>query len=101
MEKDLFNNPEEILKQIGVKLSAKGLSEFKMGLQVEKEHGTVEAKDEGLNTDVTGDDPIKTGKIALIHINEVPDYYTRLDKMEKEGKKMSKLKAIIKKNLKQ
>ena len=36
-------------------------------------------------TDVTGDDPIMTGKIALAHLNEFPDYYTRLDAMEAEA----------------
>ena len=36
-------------------------------------------------TNVTGDDPIVTGKIALAHLNEFPDYYTRLEKMEAEG----------------
>ena len=36
-------------------------------------------------TDVTHDDPITTGKIALAHLNEFPDYYTRLAKMEKEA----------------
>ena len=37
------------------------------------------------NTDVTGNDPIITGKIALAHLNEYADYYTRLKKMEKEA----------------
>ena len=44
------------------------------------EHGTVDA-----NTNVSNDDPIVTGKIALAHLNEFPDYYTRLYKMEKEA----------------
>jgi hypothetical protein len=26
-----------------------------------------------------------TGKIALAHLNEFPDYYTRLEKMEREA----------------
>jgi len=51
-----------------------------MGMDVELEHGTVDS-----NTNVTNDDPLITGKIALAHLNELPDYYTRLDKMEKEG----------------
>ena len=38
------------------------------------------------STDVTGDDPMLTGKIALAHLNEFPDYYTRLEKMEREAK---------------
>ena len=53
-----------------------------MGLDVELEHGLIAP-----STDVTGDDPILTGKIALAHLNEIADYYTRLDKMEQEAKK--------------
>jgi hypothetical protein len=34
---------------------------------------------------VTNDDPILSGKIALAHLNEFPDYYDRLEKMEKEA----------------
>ena len=54
--------------------------QFRMGLDVELEHG---ARDP--NTDVTHDDPIKTGRIALAHLNEFPDYYTRLTRMEAEA----------------
>ena len=49
-----------------------------MGLDVKLEHGKVDQH--------TNDDPVMTGKIALAHLNEFPDYYTRLDKMEKEAK---------------
>ena len=38
-------------------------------------------------TNVTGDDPITTGKIALAHLNEFPDYYTRLEAMEGQAKR--------------
>jgi hypothetical protein len=41
-------------------------------MDVELEHGTQDA-----DTDVTGDDPLMTGKIALAHLRELPDYYTR------------------------
>lgn len=51
-----------------------------MGLDVELEHGTHDP-----TTDVTGDDPMMTGKIALAHLNEFADYYTRLQKMEREA----------------
>ena len=51
-----------------------------MGLHVELEHGRREP-----STDVTHDDPITTGRIALAHLNEYPDYYTRLAKMEAEA----------------
>jgi hypothetical protein len=56
------------------------VEQYRMGLDVELEHGTVDSK-----TNVSNDDPLITGKIALAHLNEFPDYYTRLDKMEKEA----------------
>jgi Protein of unknown function (DUF5661) len=49
-------------------------------MDVEREHG-----DRDPATDVTGSDPIVTGKIALALLNEFPDYYTRLAKMEAEA----------------
>ena len=49
-------------------------------MDVELEHSTRDPK-----TNVTDDDETMTGKIALAHLNEFPDYYTRLAKMEKEG----------------
>jgi hypothetical protein len=49
---------------------------------VELEHGGRDPR-----TDVTHDDPVVTAKIALAHLNEFPDYYTRLDKMEEEAKR--------------
>src|SRR5438445_11429643 len=51
--------------------------QFRMGLAVELEHGTQDPL-----TDVTHDDEIVTGKIALAHLREIPDYYTRLSRME-------------------
>jgi len=57
------------------------IEQYRMGLDVELEHGKVDQY-----TNVTNDNPIMTGKIALAHLNEFPDYYTRLDKMEKEAK---------------
>jgi hypothetical protein len=56
------------------------VEQFRMGLDVELEHGARDPE-----TNVTGDDPILTGKIALAHLREIPDYYTRLDVMEAEG----------------
>jgi hypothetical protein len=53
-----------------------------MGLDVELEHGLVDT-----HTNVTNDDPIMTGKIALAHLNEFSDYYTRLYDMEEEAEK--------------
>ena len=57
------------------------LEQFRMGLSVELEHGTKDPE-----TNVTDDDRSLTGKIALAHLNEFPDYYTRLATMEAEAK---------------
>jgi hypothetical protein len=56
------------------------INQFLKGMNVELEHGSVNDK-----TNVTNDDSIMTGKIALAHLNEFNDYYIRLDKMEKEA----------------
>jgi hypothetical protein len=53
------------------------VEQFRMGMDVELEHGLHDPV-----TNVTGDDPLVTGKIALAHLNELADYYTRLAKME-------------------
>ena len=57
------------------------VEQFRMGLEVELEHGR-----QDVSTNVTDDDETTTGKIALAHLNEFPDYYTRLAKMEAEAK---------------
>jgi hypothetical protein len=56
------------------------VEQFRVGLHVELEHGSRDP-----DTDVTQDDPIVTGKIALAHLNEFSDYYIRLEKMEEEA----------------
>ena len=55
------------------------LEQFRMGLGVELEHGAHDAE-----TNVTNDDELITGKIVLAHLKEISDYYTRLEKMEKD-----------------
>lgn len=82
MTKKVFTAVEakEIGEKLGVKWDKFDVEQFRMGMDVELEHGTVDP-----NTNVTNDDPLMTGKIALAHLNELPDYYTRLDKMEQEG----------------
>ena len=70
----------QIGNKLGVDWSNFNVEQYRMGLDVELEHGLVDP-----HTNVTNDDPIMTGKIALAHLNEFPDYYTRLDKMEKEA----------------
>lgn len=57
------------------------LDEFWMGVNVELEHGKQFSQ-----TNVTGDDPLLTGKIAWAHLNEFPDYYKRLKILEEEAK---------------
>jgi len=57
------------------------IEQFRIGLEVELEHGSRDPV-----TDVTHDDPLLTGKIALAHLNELPDYYTRLALMEQEDR---------------
>ena len=56
------------------------LEQFCLGMNVELEHGSRDPE-----TDVTGDTPVLTGKIALAHLKEMPDYYTRLAAMEAEA----------------
>ena len=72
----------EIGDKLGIDWGRWNVEQFRMGLDVELEHGLNDP-----STDVTGNDPILTGKIALAHLNEFADYYTRLEKMELEAKK--------------
>ena len=71
-------------EEIGVDWSAApfDVEQFRMGMDVELEHGLHDPA-----TNVTDSDPIITGKIALAHLNEFPDYYTRLERMEQEAKR--------------
>lgn len=73
---------KEIGDQVGIDWSKWDVEQFRRGMDVELEHGKVDS-----NTNVSDDDPLITGKIALAHLNEIPDYYDRLDKMEAEGEK--------------
>jgi hypothetical protein len=69
-------------EQIGIDWSSAGFDaeQFRVGMEVELEHGRQDPA-----TNVTDDDPQITGKIALAHLNEFPDYYWRLQRMEKEA----------------
>lgn len=64
---------------LGIDWSKIDFEEFRMGLEVELEHGAADPR-----TNVTNNDPILTGKIAWAHLNELPDYYTKLKKLEHE-----------------
>jgi len=83
-EKKYFTN--EQAKAIGEKLRIKwdrfDVDQFRRGMDVELEHGLCDS-----STNVTSDDTLTTGKIALAHLNEFPDYYDRLEKMEEEAEK--------------
>jgi hypothetical protein len=69
-------------EEIGIDWSTSpfGVDEFRDGMDVELEHGLHDAE-----TNVTDDDPHVTAKIARAHLNEFPDYYTRLEQMESEA----------------
>jgi Protein of unknown function (DUF5661) len=68
--------------EIGVDWNRFDVEQFRAGMDVEYEHGSHD-----IQTDVTGDDPIITGKIALAHMKEFPDYYARLARMEQEAER--------------
>lgn len=71
---------KKVGEELGLTWDKFDVEQFRMGMDVELEHGTIDP-----HTNVTNDDPIMTGKIALAHLNEFPDYYTRLKKMEVEA----------------
>lgn len=74
---------QEVGAQLNIDWSKFDVEQFHRGMNVELEHGLINPQ-----TNVTNDDPLMTGKIALAHLHEISDYYTRLDKMEAkaEGK---------------
>ena len=66
--------------KIGIDWKDFDVEQFRMGMDVELEHGKVDPR-----TNVTNDDPTMTGKIAWAHLKEFLGYYTRLDKLEAEA----------------
>ena len=73
---------KEIAKRLGIDFRKAGFDaeQFRMGMDIELEHGRREPL-----TNVSNDDPVITGKIALAHLMEFPDYYTRLKRMEESA----------------
>jgi len=69
-------------EQLGITWDKFDVDQFRQGMDVELEHGLVDG-----HTNVSNDDSLITGKIALAHLNEFPDYYDRLEKMEEEAEK--------------
>jgi len=80
---------KKIGEGLGIDWSKFDVEQFRMGMDVELEHGLVDPQ-----TNVTNDDPLMTGKIALAHLNEFPDYYTRLKKMEEEAEEYWEKKLV-------
>jgi hypothetical protein len=79
-EKFSPDEAKRIGDSLGLDWDQVDLEQFRMGLLVELEHGTRDPE-----TNVTDDDPRLTGKIALAHLKEFPDYYTRLAELEAEA----------------
>ena len=71
---------QEIGAKLGIVWDKFDVDQFRRGLDIEIEHGLWDN-----STNVTSNDPLLTGKIALAHLKEFPDYYDRLEKMEKEA----------------
>lgn len=67
-------------ESLGIDWNKIDVNQFRTGLSIELEHGRVDPK-----TNITNDDLVLTGKIALAHLNEYPDYYSRLAKLEDEA----------------
>jgi Protein of unknown function (DUF5661) len=77
-----LDEAREIGAEIGIDWATApfDVEQLRMGMDVELEHGLHDPQ-----TNVTGSDPVVTGKIALAHLKEFPDYYTRLKRMEAEA----------------
>ena len=78
------NDARVIGEEIGINWDTApfDVEQFRIGMNVELEHGLHDPR-----TNVSNDDPDITAKIALAHLNEFPDYYTRLERMEEEAKR--------------
>jgi hypothetical protein len=79
----IFSTAEsrEVGNRLGVDWTKVNPEQFRKGMEVELEHGV-----RNVVTNVTNDDLLLTGKIALAHLLEFPDYYTRLERMEFEAR---------------
>lgn len=88
MKKIDVNDAKKIGNELGISWNEVNLDEFHIGINVELEHGTRYPE-----TNVTNNDLILTGKIAWAHLKEFPDYYSRLEKLEKEAEEYWKSKG--------
>jgi hypothetical protein len=88
MKKLNSKDAKEIGDDIGIDWNEVKLDEFTIGINIEFEHGSNDSE-----TNVTNNDKQMTGKIAWAHLKEFPDYYTRLEKLEKTAGKFWKGKG--------
>lgn len=72
MKKFTLAEALDIAKQLSIDFDKVKFTpeEYLEGINIELEHGTVDS-----HTNVSNDDPLITGKIALAHLNESPIYY--------------------------
>ena len=77
-----LEDAKSIGEKLGIKWDKFDVDQFRRGMDVELEHGLCDTA-----TNVSNDDILTTGKIALAHLNEFPDYYDRLKKMEEEAER--------------
>lgn len=76
-------------EKLGIDWTRFDVEQFRMGMNVELEHGLVSP-----HTNVSNSDPLVTARIALAYLNEFPDYYTRLERLEKEADAFWKVNDI-------
>jgi len=74
--------------EIGIDWRKVELGQFRRGLAAELEHSR------GRGTDVVHGDLPTTGRIAWAHLKEIPDYYTRLDRMEREAARERRTRRV-------
>ncbi len=85
MKKFNLKAAKEIGDDLVINWNEVNIDEFTKGVNVELEHGSRYPE-----TNVTKNDKRLTGKIAWAHLKEFPDYYTRLEKLEKKAKEFWK-----------
>jgi hypothetical protein len=79
-KKFTLEEAKDLGSKLGIEFKNFDAEQFMDGINVELEHGARDPE-----TNVTNNDPLLTGKIALAHLKDFPDYYSRLKKMEKEA----------------
>ena len=72
MKKFTLSEALDIAKKLNIDFDKVSFTpeEYLEGINIELEHGSVDP-----DTNVSNDDPLTTGKIALAHLNESPIYY--------------------------